>query len=178
MVRSEINMDVHSPERRSFNMSKIGPRDTKPELIVRKWLWSRGYRYRLHYRDLPGKPDIVFLGRKKAIFVNGCFWHRHDCKYFKWPASNADFWKRKIGSNVLRDRANYEMLIASGWVYLILWECALRDLKRVDRHERQEQLGQYIEQFLESENKQCVEIDANGMHLQSLPSPAKTSDTL
>ena len=171
-------MDVHSPERRSFNMSKIGPKDTKPELIVRKWLWSHGYRYRLHRQGLPGKPDIVFPSRKKVIFVNGCFWHKHDCKYFKWPKSNAVFWKQKIESNVLRDQTNYSLLIASNWVYLILWECALRNLRRVDQYERLEQLGQDIERFLESGNKQCMEIDANGVHFQTLPDPTKAMEML
>lgn len=159
-------MDVHSPERRSFNMSRIGPKDTKPELIVRKWLWNHGYRYRLHYQGLPGKPDLVFPSRNKVIFVNGCFWHRHDCSYFKWPITNAEFWKDKIEGNVLRDNKNYGMLIASGWIYLIIWECVLRNLKNVDRHERMDHIGQYIEQFLEVGNDRCLEIDFSEMNLQ------------
>jgi DNA mismatch endonuclease, patch repair protein len=158
-------------------MSRIRSGDTKPELLVRKWLWSRGYRYRLHYRGLPGKPDIVFRGRKKVIFVNGCFWHRHDCKYFKWPESNAEFWKQKIEGNVLRDEANLKLLIASGWAYLLLWECAFRNVKRVDQHERLEHLGQYIEQFLAPGNSQCLEIDANGARFQAPPDNLKTPET-
>ncbi|MFZ5518479.1 MAG: very short patch repair endonuclease [Candidatus Zhuqueibacterota bacterium] len=120
-------MDVHSLERRSYNMSRIKGKDTKPELFVRKWLWSRGYRYRLHRKDLPGKPDIVFSRRKKAVFVHGCFWHKHCCKYFKWPRSNKDFWEGKIHDNVRRDQENYQLLVASGWSYFIIWECELRD---------------------------------------------------
>ena len=170
-------MDVHSPKQRSFNMSRIRSRDTKPELMVRKWLWSHGYRYRLHCRDLPGKPDVVFLGRRKVIFVNGCFWHRHDCRYFKWPKSNAEFWKRKIEGNVLRDQANYQLLTASDWVYLIVWECAFRDLKRVDRDERLEHLGEYIGQFLAAGNSQCLEIDAEGARFHAPPDSSKTPES-
>lgn len=162
-------MDVHSRERRSYNMSKIGAKDTKPELIVRHWLWMHGYRYRLHYKGLPGRPDIVFPGRKKVIFVHGCFWHMHTCRYFKWPSSNADFWMQKINANALRDSLNYEKLIASGWAYLILWECVLRELKSVDRDTKLEQLGRIVEEFLVSENRRCMEIDVNGLHIHSSP---------
>lgn len=119
-------MDVHSRKQRSYNMSQIKGKDTKPEIIVRKWLWNNGYRYRLHRKDLPGKPDIVFPGRKKAIFVNGCFWHKHDCKYFKWPKSNKEFWHQKIEGNAKRDADNYSKLVSAGWKYLIIWECELK----------------------------------------------------
>ena len=119
-------MDVHSPEQRSYNMSRIKGKNTKPELLVRKWLWSRGYRYRLHRKDLPGKPDIVFPKQKKAVFVHGCFWHKHDCRYFKWPRTNREFWKKKINENVRRDQKNYQDLIADGWNYFIVWECELK----------------------------------------------------
>jgi len=120
-------MDVHSPEQRSYNMSRIKGKNTKPELLVRKWLWSHSYRYRLHRKDLPGKPDIVFPGRKKVIFVHGCFWHKHNCKYFKWPQTNTDFWKKKINKNVRRDQKNYQALTADGWDYFIIWECELKE---------------------------------------------------
>ena len=119
-------MDIHSPEQRSYNMSRIKGKNTKPELLVRKWLWSRGYRYRLHRKDLPGKPDIVFPRQKKAVFVHGCFWHKHDCRYFKWPRTNREFWKKKINENVRRDQKNYQDLIADGWNYFIVWECELK----------------------------------------------------
>lgn len=118
-------MDVHSPETRSFNMSRIKGKNTRPENLIRQWLWRNGYRYRLHRKDLPGKPDIVFLRRRKVIFVNGCFWHHHDCKYFKWPESNPDFWRQKIEGNVMRDRTHYDSLMMAGWDYLIVWECEL-----------------------------------------------------
>ena len=120
-------MDVHSPEQRSYNMSRIKGKNTKPELLVRKWLWSRGYRYRLHWKDLPGKPDIVFPRQRKAVFVNGCFWHKHDCRYFKWPRTNSEFWKKKIYENVRRDQKIYQDLISDGWNYFIVWECELKE---------------------------------------------------
>jgi len=120
-------MDVHSPEQRSYNMSRIKGKNTKPELLVRKWLWSRGYRYRLHWKDLPGKPDIVFPRQRKAVFVHGCFWHKHDCRYFKWPRTNSEFWKKKIYENVRRDQKIYQDLISDGWNYFIVWECELKE---------------------------------------------------
>ncbi|TQD23576.1 very short patch repair endonuclease [Methanolobus vulcani] len=119
-------MDVHSRKQRSYNMSRIKGKDTKPEITVRKWLWNNGYRYRLHRKDLPGKPDIVFPGKKKVIFINGCFWHKHDCEYFKWPKSNSDFWYQKISKNAQRDTKSYEQLRADGWNILIVWECEIK----------------------------------------------------
>jgi DNA mismatch endonuclease (patch repair protein) len=107
-------------------MSQIRDKDTKPELMIRKWLWAKGYRYRLHRIDLPGKPDIVFPGRNKIILVNGCFWHRHNCQYFKWPRKNAEFWKAKIEGNVLRDKKNFDLLYDLGWKILVIWECEIK----------------------------------------------------
>ena len=120
-------VDVHSLEQRSFNMSRIKGKNTKPEMIVRQWLWQNGLRYRLHRKDLPGKPDIVFAGRKKVIFVNGCFWHKHNCKYFKWPKSNTEFWRQKIEGNVRRDADNFAALTAEGWGYMVIWECEIKE---------------------------------------------------
>ena len=122
-----MTVDVHSPDQRSFNMSRIKGKNTKPEMIVRQWLWQNGYRYRLHRKDLPGKPDIVFSGRKKVIFVNGCFWHKHNCKYFKWPKSNTKFWRQKIEANVRRDVDNYISLNTTGWNYMVVWECEIKE---------------------------------------------------
>ena len=96
--------DVHTPEIRKYNMSRIHGKDTKPEEIVRKYLFSHGFRYRKNVKDLPGKPDVVLPKYKTVVFVNGCFWHHHNgCRYFKWPASNAEFWRRKISENEERD---------------------------------------------------------------------------
>lgn len=134
-------MDVHSKKQRSFNMSQIKGKDTKPEIILRKLLWNNGYRYRLYSKKLPGKPDIVFSGRKKVIFVNGCFWHKHNCKYFVWPKTNKQFWKDKILGTVKRDKANHEKLTALGWDYIVIWECEIKDnLKKTFKN---------IEKFLE-----------------------------
>jgi DNA mismatch endonuclease (patch repair protein) len=108
-------------------MSRIKGKNTKPEMIVRKWLWRNGLKYRLHRNDLPGKPDIVFAGRKKVIFVNGCFWHKHNCKYFKWPKSNTEFWRQKIEGNVRRDGDNFAALTAKGWGYMVIWECEIKE---------------------------------------------------
>lgn len=125
-------MDVHSPKTRSFNMSRIKGKDTKPERILRKWIWENGFRYRLHYKKLPGKPDIVFPGRRKVIFVHGCFWHKHNCRYFKWPATNTEFWRGKIEGNVERDLNNCKKLESLGWQYLVLWECMINNKGKDD----------------------------------------------
>lgn len=118
--------DNHSKEIRSKNMSHIRSLNTKPEETVRKYLFSRGLRYRKNVRALPGKPDIVLPKYKTIVFVNGCFWHRHDCGRFVWPASNADYWSEKISRNLKRDTANYEALRSMGWKVLIVWECELK----------------------------------------------------
>ncbi|MGB5157364.1 very short patch repair endonuclease [Desulfobacterium sp. N47] len=165
-------MDVHSPEQRSYNMSKIKGKDTKPELLVRRWLWANGYRYRLHYKRLPGKPDIVFPGRKKAIVVHGCFWHKHNCQYFKWPKSNAVFWRQKIEDNIHRDKKNFASLIASNWAYLIIWECTFKNIKHSEYTEKLQQLGDLIKKFLTADNDQCMEIDAKGIHKLTMFSEA------
>lgn len=120
-------MDVLSKSQRKYCMSKIQSEDTTPEKILRKLLWKHGYRYRLHYKKLPGKPDIVFVGRKKVIFVNGCFWHHHSCKFFVWPKTHSKFWKNKIDKNVDRDAANISNLKNMGWDVLVIWECELKN---------------------------------------------------
>ncbi len=121
--------DNLTPEQRSNLMAGIKGKDSKPEILLRKLLWKSGYRYRLHDTNLPGKPDIVFPSRKKAIFVNGCFWHMHNCNHFKWPETNIDFWKSKILNNVERDEINQKTLSDLGWDVIIVWEC---EFKRKD----------------------------------------------
>ena len=119
--------DVHTPEQRSYNMSRIRGKNTKPEELVRKYLFSQGFRYRKNDARLPGKPDIVLPKYKTVIFVNGCFWHAHEgCRYFVWPKNNADFWKKKIGSNIQRDNRNYQLLEQQGWKIIVIWECELK----------------------------------------------------
>ena len=120
--------DVHSPEKRSYNMSRIHAKGTKLEETVRKYLFSKGFRYRKNDPLLPGKPDIVLPKYKTVVFVNGCFWHRHEgCKYFVWPKNNAEFWRKKILSNVERDNRNYSELKEKGWSVVVIWECELKD---------------------------------------------------
>lgn len=120
-------MDVHSKNIRSYNMSQIKNKNTKPEDKVKKYLFSRGFRYRKNYKKLPGCPDIVLPKYKTVVFVNGCFWHVHEnCKYFVWPSSNVEFWKDKLGRNKQRDEENIEKLKNMGWKVLVVWECGLR----------------------------------------------------
>lgn len=112
---------------RSALMSKIKSKNTAPEMTVRRLIFSLGFRYRLHDKKLPGKPDLVFAGRRKAIFVHGCFWHGHDCGAGRnRPASNLDYWGRKLERNIERDQANQAALKAAGWKVLILWECEIK----------------------------------------------------
>ena len=119
--------DVHTPEQRSYNMSCIHAKNTKPEEIVRKYLFSKGFRYRKNDSRYPGKPDIVLPKYKTVIFVNGCFWHKHEgCRYFVWPRNNPEFWKKKILSNVARDEKNHRELESMGWHVIVVWECALK----------------------------------------------------
>ncbi len=115
------------PVARSFNMSRIKGKDTKPELLVRRMLHSMGYRFRLHAPELPGTPDIVFRPRKKVVFVHGCFWHRHPgCKKTTTPKTRHEFWREKLDRNVRRDHAVQEQLCDMGWSYFIAWECETR----------------------------------------------------
>lgn len=119
--------DVHSAETRSYNMSRIRGKDTKPEELVRKFLFSQGFRYRKNDARLPGKPDIVLPKYKSVVFVNGCFWHGHTgCRYFVWPKNNAEFWKKKIVGNITRDQKNYMLLREQGWRVFVVWECELK----------------------------------------------------
>lgn len=111
---------------RSRTMARIRSRDTKPELRLRQVLFHHGHRYRLHLKPLPGTPDLVFLRRKVAVFVHGCFWHGHGCHLSKAPKGNAPFWLAKVQRNQGRDRRNVDALLAQGWRVLVVWECALR----------------------------------------------------
>jgi DNA mismatch endonuclease (patch repair protein) len=123
-----LTTDVFSPEKRSAVMRRVKGRDTAPELKVRKLLWRLGARYRLHRKDLPGKPDIVLPGRKLAIFVHGCFWHGHDCpRGARVPKANRDYWLAKVARNRARDIETRARLEAMGWWVLVVWECALKD---------------------------------------------------
>jgi len=123
-----VTTDVFSPEKRSAVMRRVKGRDTAPELKVRRMLWRLGARYRLHRKDLPGRPDIVLAGRRLAIFVHGCFWHGHDCaRGARVPKANRDYWLGKVGRNRARDAATLAQLEAMGWRVLVVWECGLKD---------------------------------------------------
>lgn len=121
--------DVFTPEQRSAVMARVKGKDTRPEMKVRRLAHALGYRFRLHRKDLPGSPDLVFPGRRKVIFVHGCFWHGHDCpRGSRQPKQNADYWRAKIGRNVERDAAARAALEAQGLSVLVLWECELKDV--------------------------------------------------
>ena len=123
----ESNLDIVSPEKRSRMMRGIRARDTKPEMLVRRFLHSRGFRFRLAPKDLPGRPDIVLPRHRVALFVHGCFWHGHTgCRYATTPATRTEFWTAKIAANRLRDAAAEQKLHALGWRVGTIWECALR----------------------------------------------------
>lgn len=126
-ARFECQMiDIVNESTRSKMMAGIKNKNTKPELIVRKALHATGFRYSLHDKNLPGKPDLVFPKYKAVIFIHGCFWHQHNCHLFKWPKTRSEFWKTKITGNVERDRRQIEELKNQGWRVLIIWECRLK----------------------------------------------------
>ena len=124
-------MDTLTPAQRSERMSRIRHKDTKVEMVVRRLTHGMGYRYRLHAKDLPGKPDMVFRSRKKVIFIHGCFWHGHDCHLGRMPKSRIEFWSKKISSNTERDARVLAELSDLGWNALEIWECELRELDSV-----------------------------------------------
>ena len=125
--------DVVSKEQRSLNMSRIGGRDTGPELVVRRTAHRMGFRFRLYRKDLPGTPDLVFAKHRLAVFVHGCYWHRHDgCRFAYSPKSRVEFWTKKFKENVARDSRNQSLLRELGWRILIIWECETRDVKTVE----------------------------------------------
>jgi len=127
-------MDRITPERRSANMARIRGKDTKPEMVVRRLLHSMGYRYRLHRKDLPGKPDVVFASRKAVIFIHGCFWHQHPsptCRKSILPTTRRDFWEAKLKRNVERDAQHILHLEEMGYRVLVVWECELAYLQEL-----------------------------------------------
>jgi DNA mismatch endonuclease (patch repair protein) len=129
--------DVHEPETRSYNMGQISGKDTKPEMIVRRFLHSNGFRYRLHVKDLPGKPDLVLPKYNSVIFVHGCFWHAHeDCKYFTIPKTRTEWWKEKLYGNKERDEKHIQELEEMNWNVIVVWGCELKPDKREKRLKR------------------------------------------
>ncbi len=123
-----------TPEQRSRIMRAVRGTDTAPEMLVRRMAHRMGYRFRLHRKDLPGKPDLVFPRLHKVVFVNGCFWHGHDCaRGARAPKANAEYWRTKIKRNSLRDAANIAALKAKGWRATVIWECELKELARLEK---------------------------------------------
>lgn len=123
--------DTLSPSQRSYNMSRIRGKDTTPEMLVRKYLWRHGFRYRLHCRNLPGRPDIVLAKYRTCIFINGCFWHGHEgCRYFVMPKTRVEFWQTKIQRNRIRDKEVIHKLAEMGWHCITVWECSLKPRQR------------------------------------------------
>lgn len=127
-------MDIFTPEQRHKVMAAVKGRDTKPEILIRKLLFSLGYRFRIQRKDLPGKPDIVLPRHKTAIFVNGCFWHQHPgCAASRIPASNTEYWAAKLSRNAERDRKNYALLREMGWRVIVIWECEIKTILQTHR---------------------------------------------
>jgi len=130
-------MDNLTPEQRGRQMARVRGKDTRPEMAVRRLVFSMGYRYRLHDARLPGTPDLVFPGRGKVLFVHGCFWHRHtNCELARLPKSRLDFWLPKLEGNRKRDLKNQRLLRKSGWRIWVVWECELRDMDKLSRRIR------------------------------------------
>ena len=155
--------DTMTPEQRHRCMSAIKGKDTKPEMIVRRYLFSKGLRYRLHVKKLPGNPDIVLPKYKTVVFINGCFWHGHEgCKYYRLPKSNVEFWESKITNNKNRDILNELKLKELGWRVLRIWECEIRRVQ--DRDQSLEKLYNQIvkrsTQYDENENEIPIQIAA------------------
>jgi len=127
-------VDTLTPSDRSLRMAKVRSKGTKPEMTVRRLLFSMGYRYRLHGRSLPGSPDIIFKSKKKVIFVHGCFWHRHEgCRLARLPKSRLDFWIPKLEGNRERDARTLLQLKSQGWDAFVIWECELKDLNLLEK---------------------------------------------
>jgi DNA mismatch endonuclease, patch repair protein len=126
--------DVHTLQQRSFNMSSIRGKDTGPELVIRKALYRCGFRYRLHVKELPGKPDIVFPKYQAVILINGCFWHYHDCYLFKMPVTRQQWWDSKLQRTRRKDQDNIQKLLANGWRVLVVWECSFRKTQKIEQN--------------------------------------------
>ena len=150
-------VDVLTREQRRLNMSRIRGQDTQPELVLRRGLHRRGLRYRLHWKGLPGRPDLVFPASRGVILVHGCFWHLHNCPRFKWPKTRQEFWRAKIERNRERDRAAIENLKEAGWRVQVVWECALRGTGR----RLIEDVLDLCEEFAKSESDDFVEVEGD-----------------
>lgn len=137
--------DIVDSVTRSRMMSGIKSRNTRPEMLIRRGLYHKGYRFRLHDARLPGKPDMVFRSRRSIIMVHGCFWHWHDCHLFKWPSSRKDFWHSKITRNQQKDKETEEALLREGWRILTVWECAVKGRTKQTPEQVVDQCAQWLE---------------------------------
>lgn len=153
--------DVVDAETRSRMMAGIRSKNTRPEIIVRKSLHHRGYRYRLHSRALPGKPDIIFASRRAVIMVHGCFWHGHSCHLFKWPSTRQDFWRTKVLRNRGKDLETEKALESMGWRTLVVWECALKGRERKPLQEMVDAISQWLDSGTSNEEIKGGLIDGN-----------------
>jgi DNA mismatch endonuclease, patch repair protein len=144
MSNPTVRTDVHEPATRRLNMQRIRSKDTKPELVIRRGLYARGYRFRLHVRELPGQPDLVFPRYRAVILVHGCFWHGHDCPLSARPKTNAEFWASKIAANCARDTKVELRLADAEWRRLTVWECALRGRARWNTDDLMEACGAFL----------------------------------
>ena len=149
--------DVLSPTQRSYCMSRIRGKNTKPERLIREGLFALGFRYRLHQRNLSGCPDLVLSKYRAVIFVHGCLWHGHECELFHWPRTNPLFWRKKITRNHYNDEGNLAKLRSAGWRTLVIWECAIRGKQRM----KEQKLIRKVAAWLSSE-KRCAEIRGSG----------------
>ena len=147
-------VDVLTPQQRSFCMSRIRAKDTKPEILVRKGLFALGFRFRLHPKNITGSPDVILPKYHAAIFVHGCLWHGHGCHLFKWPQTNGIFWRNKINKNKLTDSRNQEALRGAGWRVLIIWECALRGRKKTEPSLLLEKISHWLQSDNASRNSE------------------------
>lgn len=151
--------DVVDRKTRSRMMSGIRSKNTRPEMVLRRGLHARGFRYRLHASDIPGKPDLAFPKYGALIVVHGCFWHGHACRYFKWPKSNSAFWKEKIGTNKSRDRRTLRMQARLGWRVLVVWECAVRKSILEPRFDVTDMAARWL-----LKGRGSAVVDEKGMH--------------
>ncbi|NTV98125.1 MAG: DNA mismatch endonuclease Vsr [Chlorobiaceae bacterium] len=151
--------DIVDRKTRSRMMSGIRGHNTKPELLVRSLLHRQGFRFRLHAKDLPGKPDIVFPRYNAVIFVNGCFWHGHDCHLFKWPSTREEFWRQKINRNRHKDHESIDALHSGGWRIGIVWECALKGKYRLSHVELMGQISEWLYSTSTNQEIRGVEYD-------------------
>lgn len=147
-----MTTDIVTAQERSRMMAGIRGKNTKPEMAIRSALHRLGFRFRLHDTGLPGKPDLVFPKYRAVVFVHGCFWHGHDCHLFRWPKTRSEFWRKKIGANVVRDREQLSALLASEWRVAIIWECALKGRRRLPI----EAVAEHCAIWLESCEKEMV----------------------